>query len=259
MLAVALSSAPVGLTPAVIWHGQVVVAVARSAAGVATLVIDQRLVEIHLHSGSLDAGTSGWRWGPAVSAEERAGLIAAFNGGFRLNTGAGGFESAGRVGWPLRAGLGSVVTYADGRTDIGSWDEEVPRRGLAIASVRQNLSLLIDGGAAAGTLQCLECWGATLGNVIAPARSGLGITATGTLVWGGGEHLTVSQLAAALLAQHVVRAVELDINPEWVASYLYEHPGGAALSPVQVVPGQPGIPGYFLTPWSRDFFTVVDR
>jgi hypothetical protein len=28
---------------------------------------------------------------------------------------------------------------------------------------------------------------------------------------------------------------------------------------VPVVPGQNGIPGAFLAPWSRDFFTVVVR
>jgi hypothetical protein len=58
----------------------------------------------------------------------------------------------------------------------------------------------------------------------------------------------------------VVRAVELDINPEWVAAYLYGHRGGVApLAPVPIVPGQPGVPGQFLSPYSRDFFTIVAR
>lgn len=48
----------------------------------------------------------------------------------------------------------------------------------------------------------------------------LGI-ADGHLVWAGGEHLTVQTLADALLGARVVRAVELDINPEWAAGYLY--------------------------------------
>jgi hypothetical protein len=58
----------------------------------------------------------------------------------------------------------------------------------------------------------------------------------------------------------VVRAVELDINPEWVAGYLYGHRGGKGpLAPVPVAPGQPGVPGQFLTAYSRDFFTIVAR
>jgi hypothetical protein len=58
----------------------------------------------------------------------------------------------------------------------------------------------------------------------------------------------------------VARAVELDINPEWVAAYLYGHQGGvASLAAVPIVLGQPGVPGQFLVPYSRDFFTVIAR
>ena len=58
----------------------------------------------------------------------------------------------------------------------------------------------------------------------------------------------------------MVRAVELDINPEWVAGYLYGHRGGnRILAPVPVTPGQPGVRGQFLAAYSRDFFTVVVR
>ncbi|MGO9820065.1 MAG: hypothetical protein ACLPTJ_05350 [Solirubrobacteraceae bacterium] len=132
--------------------------------------------------------------------------------------------------------------------------------GKEVVSVRQNLHLLIDRGRPAGDTGCLLCWGATLGGVIDPARSALGITADGHLVWAGGEHLTVADLVNILLAAHVVRALELDINPEWVAGYLYGRRGGVgALASVPVVPGQPGVPGQFLAPYSRDFFTIVAR
>jgi hypothetical protein len=233
--------------------------VARTAAGVALLSFDQRLAVLRLHSGTIDAGASGWRWGPSASGHEAGRLIAAFNGGFKLAVGAGGFLSGGRIGAALRDGLGSVVTYTDGRTDIGSWHDEVPAAGRAIASVRQNLPLLIDHGAAAD-VACVTCWGATLGGVSDPARSAIGITADGRLVWAGGEHLTPAALAAALLAVRVVRAVELDINPEWVAAYLYGHRGGhGPPAPVAALPGQNGVPGAFLTPYSRDFFTLDAR
>jgi hypothetical protein len=227
---------------------------------VALLSLNQRLVGLHLHSGTVDAGATGWRYGPSVGGDERRLLIGAFNGGFKLSTGAGGFMSNGRVAVPLRDGLGSIVTYTDGTTDIGRWHQGVPAPGRTIASVRQNLSLLIDHGAAAGSVDCVSCWGATLGGVIDPARSALGITADGHLIWAGGSHLTVAALADALLAARVVRAVELDINPEWVAGYLYGHRGGhGPPAPVAVLPTQTGIPGQYLAPWSRDFFTVVAR
>jgi hypothetical protein len=258
LLPAALGSGPAALAPAVRWHGQTAAWIERASSGVAVMAFDQKLVELHLHSGTIDAGTLGWRYGPLVAGAELRRLVAAFNGGFRLSTGAGGFESYGRSAVPLRNGLASVVTYADGSTDIGSWHQEVPSGGKRVVSVRQNLTLLVDHGVAASTVGCVSCWGATLGGVSDPARAALGITAGGRLIWVGGEHLTVSELADVLLAQHVVRAAELDINPEWVAGYFYGHRGGKGRpAPVPALPSQSGIPGQFLAPWARDFFTVV--
>jgi hypothetical protein len=260
LLPAALGSGPVTFAPAVRWHGQTAAWISRLPSGAAMMTFDQHLLGLHLHSGTTDAGTLGWRFGPSVGGFELTRLVAAFNGGFRLSTGAGGFFSYGRVGDPLRDGLASIVTYSDGTTDVGSWNQEVPAPGKHVVSVRQNLTPLIDHGAAASGIDCLTCWGATLGGVIDPARSALGITAGGDLVWVGGEHLTVSQLVSALLAAHAVRAAELDINPEWVAGYLYGHRGGhGPLAPVPALPSQTGIPGQYLVPWSRDFFTVVAR
>lgn len=253
-------SSPTQFVPVVRWRGRTAAWIARSRSGVGLLSFDQRSLALRLHSGTIDAGGSGWRWGPAIAGSERHRLVAAFNGAFKFSTHAGGFVSYGRVGAPLRDGLGSIVTYTDGRTDIGTWHGEVPTAGGAVASVRQNLSLLIDHGRPASSVGCRDCWGATLGAVDDPARSALGITASGHLVWAGGLHLTVAQLSSALLGANVLRAVELDINPEWVAGYLYGHHGRSGpLAPVPVVPGQVGVSGSFLRPYGRDFFAVVAR
>jgi hypothetical protein len=256
----AVGTGPTSFIPAVRWQGKTAAWIARSSSGITLLSFNQQLLTLRLHSGTADAGTLGWRYGPSVGGAELGHVAAAFNGGFRFSTGAGGFEAYGRVGAPLRDGLGSIVTYANGTTDIGSWHQEVPAPGKQLASVRQNLTLLIDHGVPASTLGCLSCWGATLGGVVAPARSALGITADRRLIWAAGEQLTVSTLADALLSAHVMRAVELDINPEWVAGYLYGHRGGKRpLAPVPALAAQHGIPGEFLAPWSRDFFAVVAR
>jgi hypothetical protein len=260
LLPAALGTGPASFAPAVRWQGRTAAWITRLASGVTLMSFDQHLLELHLHSGTVDAGALGWHYGPAVVGPERTRLAAAFNGGFKLSVGAGGFQSFGRIASPLQSSLASIVTYADGTTDIGSWHEEVPAPGKQVVSVRQNLGLLIDHGSAAANVDCVSCWGATLGGVVDPARSAVGITASGQLVWAGGEHLTVSQLASALLSAHVVRAAELDINPEWVAGYFYGHRGGLGpLVPVPALTSQQGIPGQFLAPWSRDFFTIVAR
>ena len=259
LLGAATATAPSNFVPAVSWQGQTAAWVARRP-GLALLSFNQQLVALRLHSGTVDAGASGWKYGPAIAGLERRRLVAAFNGAFRLDTSSGGFELGGRVGSPLSSGLGSIVTYTDGSTDIGAWQQGIPAPGRGVESVRQNLQLLISGGHPAANLDCLSCWGATLGGTATPARSALGITADGRLIWAGGENLSVSDLATALLSARVVRAVELDINPEWVAAYLYGHRNGKGpLAPVPIVPGQPGVPGQFLAPYSRDFFTISGR
>jgi hypothetical protein len=256
----ALSSRSAAFVPVARWHGQTAVSIAHLPSGVDLLSFDQRVVSLHLHSGTIDAGATGWRYGPAITGSELTRVVAAFNGGFRLDLGSGGFESYGRVGAPLRAGLGSIVTYKNGTTDIGSWDGQVPAAGQQVASVRQNLTLLINHGQSASSLGCITCWGATIGGEAAPARAALGITADGRLIWAAGENLTPAALADVLLGAHVVRAVELDINPDWVAAFFYKHHSvhGRPL-PLPVLAGQTTIPGDYLVPWSRDFFTVVAR
>jgi hypothetical protein len=227
-------------------------------SGVTLLRFDQGLTHLALHAGSQEPGGGGWTYGDHIGSSEFHRVIAAFNGGFKLSYGSVGFMANGRVAVPLSAGLGSIVTYRNGTTQIGAWHEGVPARGLAVASVLQNLRLLVDHGAASPTVAgcTASCWGATLGGGTAVARSALGISGNGQLVWAAGEHLSRDMIAQALVGAGVKRAVELDINPEWVAGYLYEH-HGASPTVVPVVPGQLGIPGRLLAPYSRDFFTII--
>jgi hypothetical protein len=227
-------------------------------SGVTLMRFDQALVHLTLHAGSSDGGVGGWRYGDQITTREIHLVIAAFNGGFKLTYPDGGFVSDGHVAAPLHAGLASIVTYTDGSTEIGAWREGVPRTGKRVFSVLQNQRLLVDRGvAAANVSSCvIACWGETIGARTSVARSALGITAAGQLVWAAGEELEPAGLARALIGAGAVRAVELDINPDWVAGYLYvHHPGGP--SAVPVVPGQLGIGGELLEPYSRDFLAIV--
>jgi len=227
-------------------------------SGVTLLRFDQRLVHLALHAGSGEPGGQGWTYGDRIAASEIHRVLAAFNGGFKLSYGSVGFLAGGRVAVPLAVGLGSIVTYQNGTTEIGAWHEGVPARGLTVASVLQNLHLLVDRGVAAPTVEtCIRgCWGYTLGGGSRVPRSALGITGDGQLVWAAGEYLSPAMIAQSLVSAGVVRAVELDINPEWVAGYLYVHHRSGPTA-VPVIPGQFGIPGRFLAPYGRDFFTIL--
>jgi hypothetical protein len=224
------------------------------------LRFDQQLVTLHLHAGGQEPGRSGWRFGDAIGTSELHSVVAGFNSAFRESYGAGGFEAYGRVGWPLKRGKASVVIYRDGGADIGRWELGVPAPGRPVASVRQNLGLLINQSRVPPSVDtCIKiCWGDPLHEQPIVARSGLGISADGQLLWAAGHNLSVRALAQALLAKGAVRAMELDINPAWVAGYLYAHPRHATtVTPIPLVPGQTGIAGQFLQPYFRDFFTVV--
>jgi hypothetical protein len=222
------------------------------------LRFDQRFVHLDLHAGTVEPEGGGWRYGSEIGAAELPHVIAGFNGGFKLDYGSVGFLLVVRTAVPLRDGLASIVTYQDGTTQIGAWHGGVPEPGKGVVSVLQNLHLLVDRGQPAPTVDsCIsECWGATLGGGSSVARSALGITSAGDLVWAGGEGVSPAEIAQALAGADVQRAVELDINPEWVAGYLYVHHPGR-LTAVPVLAGQPGIPGQLLAPDSRDFFTVL--
>jgi hypothetical protein len=227
-------------------------------SGVTLMRFDQGLMHLTLHAGSSDGGVAGWTYGDEITPREIHLLIAAVNGGFKLTYHDVGFSSGGHVAVPLKAGLASIVTYTDGTTDIGAWRAGVPSAGKTVFSVLQNQRLLVDRGVAAASVSdcIIACWGETIGGQTGVARSGVGVAASGQLVWAAGEQLLPSELASALINAGAVRAIELDINPDWVASYLYvHHPSGP--SAVPVVPGQLGIAGKLLEPYSRDFLAFV--
>jgi hypothetical protein len=226
-------------------------------AGVTLMRFDQHLTHVTLHAGSTDGGTVGWTYGDRITSREVHLVIAAFNGGFKHTYRDVGFVSGGHVAVALSTGLASIVTYTDGTTDIGRWHEGVPSVGRKVFSVLQNQLLLVDRGVpAASVSECVSCWGETIGSRTTVARSALGITAGGELVWAAGEELLPADLAAGLTGAGAVRAIELDINPDWVAGYLYVH-ARSGPAPVPVVPGQVGIAGQLLEPYGRDFLAVV--
>jgi hypothetical protein len=228
-------------------------------SGVTLMRFDQAFQHLTLHAGSSDGGAGGWAYGDRISPREVHLLVAAFNGGFKLTYHDVGFVSGHRVAVALKPGLASIVTYTDGKTDIGAWRSRgLPAAGKTVFSVLQNQRLLVEGGAAASTVSgcIIACWGETIGSRTVVARSGLGITATGQLVWAAGEQLTPAGLARALIGAGVVRAIELDINPAWVAGYLYVHRSSGP-SPVPLVPGQSGLAGQLLVPYTRDFLAIV--
>ena len=240
------------------------------AAGVAWM--DTRLLAAQLYSGSGSPGGGPYRFSAPIKPAQAASLVAAFNGGFKMNAAEGGYYTEGRLIDPLRAGAASLVIYSGGGVNIGAWGSDVTMTP-SVAAVRQNLVLLVDGGRAvplAATPNWLA-WGATCGiySCSGPGienqwRSGLGITSNGALIYVAGPSLNPWQLAELLVRARAVRAMELDINPDWpdFATYRPSLPGGFA-SPdngTKLLASMIQGPWTFFEPyWTRDFVTMSAR
>ena len=209
-----------------------------------------------LHDGSEDPGLAAGRVkaGPAVRGAERRRLLAAFNGGFKLSQGVGGYEQEGHVAAALRRGLTSLVIDRSGRARIGIWGHGVPAPGEAVYSVRQNLPPLVLHGKPTKAAADWGLWGSTPGGGEYVARSALGQDAAGDLVYAASMSATPADLASVLAYAGAQIAMELDINPEWVQLDVASRPGGRLHA---AIGGQNRPANQFLLGWARDFITVV--
>jgi hypothetical protein len=88
-------------------------------------------------------------------------------------------------------------------------------------------------------------------------RTGAGIDRRGNLIYAAADFQTVTTLAEILKRAGAVRAMELDINPEWPTLITYRHRNG--LVPTKVVPNYQQPATRYLVPDDRDFFAVYRR
>ena len=228
-------------------------------AGIVSL--DQRLVRFQLRPGAEDPGPGNWKAEPYLPAGTRTGLLATFNGGFKLNTAGGGFYLNGTTRGTLTNGAASVVYYRNGTIKIGAWGSEV-RMTPDVAGVRQNLRLIVDHGRVPSSVNqdVLGSWGATLGGGYYVWRSGLGVTRDGRVIFVYGPALDVRTLAGLLQRAGAVEALQLDINPFWMSFEYYQaHGDPADPRPVNLLPTQQQSAYRYYSVYSRDFTVVYAR
>jgi hypothetical protein len=228
-------------------------------AGVAQF--DQNVVSAHLIAGTREPSGLGWPEGGQVPSSMRKGLVATFNSGFKMkDSQGGGFMADGRTPIPLRNGAASLVIDSSGRATVGQWGRDVGP-GPNVAAVRQNLSLIIDGGKVVPGLDVNtdNSFGSAKNQLQYTWRSGAGVDAHGNLIYVGGDQLTLSTLAGALAQAGAVTAMELDIHTGMVDMYSYTHDPSGGLSSTRLLPSMAGTADRYLVPDQRDFFAVTAR
>ena len=186
----------------------------------------------------------------------RGALLATFNAGFKLEDSGGGFLVGGQVYAPLRDGQATLIAYTDGRVDIRSWTGGA-EPGPGVVCARQNLPLIVSNGRLAANLSDGPEWGATLGNAVRVWRSAVGVDAHGDLLYAAADLQTAASIAQILQRAGAVRAMELDINSEWVTFNFYGAWGAA--DPQRLLPDMTRDATRYLTPDDRDFFAVYAR
>lgn len=223
--------------------------------------MDPTRLHLSLVPGLTEPGGQ-WSHPPYITPAEAPNILAAFNGGFRFQDAHGGFYLDGKTAVPLVSGAASLVIYKDGKVDLGAWGTEVSMTPQVVA-VLQNLVPMVDGGVVSplATYHDVRVWGSTLNTSTVVARSGVGVTSNGALVYVAGPALTAKTLAEALQRAGAVRAMTLDINPEWVTFNIFSHPDPAAPTVVtgtKLYPQMQRPADRYLGPTeeSRDFFEV---
>ncbi len=236
--------------------------------------IDPMLTNVELFPGSQRPGGR-WAQPNFVPPERCQNLIFAGNGGFKMTQSRGGYYSEGREAVPLRDGAASFVIFADHRVDIVQWGRDIAGADLpAIASVRQNLELLVDNGAVvhdidshvssrdAGNYAQPIWWGWLVANSTWTWRSGWGVTKDGAIIYVGGPGLKVHDLANRLVDAGAVRAMEGDINPYWITGNFYSTDTDGTCRGEKGLPQPLDAGGFrrpgsrYLSPDSSDFIAV---
>ena len=223
-------------------------------AGVAW--IDRTRTSLTLYPGRYEPPAGSIRGPLEVPPQLRRQLLATFNSGFRLEDSGGGFAALGHVYAPLRDGLATLVGLRDGSVDVRAWTGG-PEPGPDVLFARQNLPLIVENGQLNPRLSNGSEWGATLGNAIRVWRSGVGVDAHGNLLYAAANDQTAESLALILQRAGAVRAMELDINSEWVTFNFYGAPGAGL--PSKLLPAMNREATRYLTPDDRDFFAVFSR
>ena len=234
----------------------------RPYAIVTLLQFDMRFIGLHMVAGTSEPGGSRGVSGPGVIpiTDQKANtLLAAFNGGFKYADGQYGMQANGTVYVPPQPSAATIAVTKEGQIILGAWgvDPRLNSRNSDLVAWRQNAALLIDHGVINSLATDGAAWGGTILNRAYTWRSGIGITAQGTLLYAAGDSLSALTLGQALHAAGAVMAMQTDINPFWVRAFLYNWDSHGILQITKLNPGMQGSGTEYLYGTARDFFYLT--
>jgi hypothetical protein len=228
--------------------------------GIVTLLqFDTRFLALHMIAGTTQPGGPRGVYGPGrITASDLKNnlLFAAFNGGFKYADGQYGMYVNGTTYVPPQNGAATIAITKEGQVILGAWgkDPRLTSGNTDLAAWRQNAALLIDNGVINPLTNDGVAWGGTILNRAYTWRSGIGITASGSLIYAAGNAVSALTLGETLKAAGAVMAMQTDINPNWVRAFLYERNASGSLQITKLNPSMQGSGTEYLYGTDRDFF-----
>lgn len=196
-------------------------------------------------------------------AEGLDGVLGAFNGAFKLVSKGGGLKVGEKVLAPFKPGFATFGIDSQGNVAIWTGAAYEQPAGFNGVVFRQNLPLLVAAGQVTPIAKnpSTSIWGDTVGGTPRQSRTGVGLDATGNVVYVAtmGKCLP-GELAQAMVMAGLVKAMELDINPYWPIlgmspTPIFKPVGGFST----ILPGSEHSPHVYIDGWTRDFFVVTAR
>lgn len=221
--------------------------------------ISGKYARFQLHPGAREPGGT-FDVPPTIPKGQRTGLVATWNGGFRITDGGsrGGFYLDGKTDGELREGAASEVFYRDGSIRIGQWGRDVSMTP-EVVGVRQCLELMVDGGHVVPSIDDDSKWGVSDQSKMFVPRSGVGVTAQGDVIMVVGQALSARSLAELMQRAGAVRAMPLDMNRAWPSFMSYDGTRDPADPvPTNILDFEDPPDRYYVTA-TRDFVAVYAR
>ena len=186
----------------------------RSFARAFIVIWDPRQVELYPVAGTVEPmSATGARGSGLVPRDEVDRMVAGFNGGFQATHGEYGMMMEGTLFIPPKGYGATVATLADGRTGMGTWNEEVDVIPPQIAAFRQNMTPLVHNSEVNPYNR--DWWGAAPPGSRDPTytqRSGVCLTDEGFVAYLWGTSLSPESLGEAMLRLGCVHGTHLDMN-----------------------------------------------
>lgn len=186
----------------------------RSYARTFIVIWDPRQLELYPVAGTYEPmSATGVRGSGLVPRDEVDRMVAGFNGGFQVTHGEYGMMMEGTLFIPPKGYAATVATLADGRTGLGTWNEECRVIPPFITAFRQNMTALVQDGRVNPYER--DWWGAAPQGARDPTytqRSGICLTEEGFIAYLWGPSLSPESLGAAMLSLRCNYGVHLDMN-----------------------------------------------